>query len=409
MKSLHDNRPILDNGDRSRKRSLPVQTTTVIDDRFAKIASAYTGGACSVQYSHESAFSKGSTIFLPCVADQISDDGISRIWGFVNAESARIDVREKLLKIRIVSCSEEIFDLIPPLFQAVSFFPGESFADAQSHEAFANSIVDDISSALAAKKGFRGSDISEQIFSQAVRFMDILERFREQEAISRRWPGAADHLREITEEAVENWLTLELEELDEFFLGLFLRLRQLPLSGLAPVTLESLQKIEDLVRAFHSLADFDSANGFFDSTNMTLAMLGRLWEESEPPEEPPPEEPPTEEEPEEDEDQTEEGESEGDESSGSDAADTGSSESESSREEQTSSTESSEGGSESGGGDEEGGEGSEEGEGDSSSSGGNKPFEAKVGMRIRLKETGRIMRISEILDNGSFYAEEVEQ
>lgn len=279
-------------------------TTSIVTDRLAKIATVYTRGEVTVRYTGAVvATDVRGTIFLPAALRDFSPEQAPTAWCYVSHEMGHQDVENRLLEAKGSSetgASEAIFALVPPELASVVTKAGSApgaltqttmanFFGPES-EAHIRSIGRKLASALAVESGkFIPSKefdaLAARAGAQFRQLVNIFEDPRMEAIVSRRWAGAKVYLEEGNRVSIAKWRDRALEliasgadgSFDIFGIGLLFSLFGEDITFLGPRVAAQVAKVQDIVDVYRVCADWETPLGFFDAVNAAAATLARVY------------------------------------------------------------------------------------------------------------------------------------
>ena len=412
---------------------LTASTTRVVEDRFAKIASAYTKGFVKVRYiGNRICTDQVEVITMPQSIENCGEDLIAKAWGYLNHEMGHIEVQRALTiakatpgngpgahRAKFARCSEALYEAIPVKVRKCGVEPGTLLRTPVEMLLDLRRYGRDFADAYEMNAHVAVTMIKDLV--------NVTEDPRMEEQVSKRWAGAAENLALGTEFAHATWKEKSAKLLEEgtdgsffqFGCGVIFYLQGVDPAFMGPRVEHMIEATQDILDLYLEEWNIEDAHGFYDAWNCAIALLARCYEVLgglTPPKADEPslgdfEEADESEEGEEDEagepspaDDDEEGEvaeSDGEAEEG-EAGDDDGDESDDGASEDGADSESDSEGDDGGDSDESGDDGEDsEGEGDGSK-GARGALE--VGQKIRIKSTGKVAHVTKVYPDGSIEA-----
>ncbi len=271
------------------RRSLGFDTTGFVTDRFAKIATTYTGGYTRVQYAASVCTNVRGLITLPVEMRRIADgtyegadfdEKEALAMSYINHEMGHDDVELRLRDARArgekIRCSKALYRMLPPELRRIGMKPGARIV--LTSEWLAN--LDRYGKAISLAYDGAANAAARQL---AV-LCNAAEDPRQEALVGARWAGAREHLRFGHEHSLKRW-TDELTKLkmtgkDHTFLifaiGMVYELHdgEHPFGSVVQAQIDACR---DLIDLFRAEGDWTTPFGYFDSVNFALACLSRVY------------------------------------------------------------------------------------------------------------------------------------
>ena len=275
----------------ANNRRLPVthDTTGFVSDRFAKIATTYTGGYTKVQYAASVCTNVKGTITLPAEMKAIADgtykgaDAETKerlAMSYINHEMGHDDVELRLKEDRRrrkkTRCSKALYEMVPPELKAIAFAPKSRIMLTSEWLKKLESYGSHI--ALA----YGGSSRSATV--QLKTLVNASEDPRQEALVGSRWVGSREYLAFGHQHSLAEWVKRaeELKSRGEtcsffiFAIGMVFELHN-SAHPFGQEVQDQLDACRDLIDLYKNEGDWKTPHGYFDSINFSLACLGRVY------------------------------------------------------------------------------------------------------------------------------------
>ena len=290
----------------NKRLTVTHDTTTLVTDRLAKIASTYSGGAVRIRYvANVIVTDVRGTIFLPAALRGSSPEEEPALWCYVTHEMGHQGVENDLdgvvARKDTTGAAKSISALVPPelakaLYKMQSG-PGlpasTSMKDVFGNEGdtFVPSIGRKVAKALAIEAGSPRLDeaefaaLAKSAGAQFRTLVNVFEDPRMEAQVSHRWPGSKGYLDDGHDKALAKWKEQALGIIASgsdasfhiFSIGLLFTLYGSDASFLGPRVMAQVEAVRDIVEAFRADADWKTSRGFYDSVNAALATIARVY------------------------------------------------------------------------------------------------------------------------------------
>ena len=275
----------------SHTHHLPVgfDTTGFVADRFAKIATTYTGGFTRVQYAASVCTNVKGMITLPVEMKTISDGTYlgadfdvkeTLALSYIHHEMGHDDVELRLRAARDrrekKKATFALYVMVPEELKRIAMKPRTAIL-------LTSEWLDSLPSYgrfIANAYGGNSASATKQLLT----LTNAAEDPRQEAIVSARWPGAGAHLAFGNEHSLVEWgkrvekikASGKDSEFLIFAIGLVYELhgKAQPFGEKVQTQIDACQ---DLIELYRDEGDWKTAHGYYDAVNFSLACLGRVY------------------------------------------------------------------------------------------------------------------------------------